>query len=71
LFLKRLEIKKVSYFTRPLPDLNTVKLKREGIKTVINEKQKSALHPSYVSGFVDGEGSFSVSILKRAVYKTG
>jgi hypothetical protein len=29
------------------------------------------LHPNYVSGFIDGEGSFSVSILKRATYKTG
>lgn len=29
------------------------------------------LHPSYVTGFVDGEGSFSVLILKRPAYKTG
>lgn len=29
------------------------------------------LHPYYVTGFVDGEGSFSVSILKRNAYKTG
>src|SRR5271154_1377792 len=29
------------------------------------------LHPYYVTGFVDGECSFSVSILKRNAYKTG
>jgi hypothetical protein len=29
------------------------------------------LHPSYVTGFVDGEGSFSILALKRAQYKTG
>lgn len=29
------------------------------------------MHPSYVTGFVDGEGSFSILVLKRAAYKTG
>lgn len=29
------------------------------------------MHPSYVTGFVDGEGSFSILVLKRATYKTG
>ena len=29
------------------------------------------MHPSYVTGFVGGEGSFSILVLKRAAYKTG
>jgi hypothetical protein len=31
----------------------------------------SPLHPYFITGFVDGEGSFSVSIIKRHIYKTG
>jgi hypothetical protein len=56
-------------FTSPL--LKTGKLKRGGNNTHVRSVKESALHPFYVSGFVDGEGAFSVSILKRAVYKTG
>lgn len=29
------------------------------------------LNPSYVTGFVDGEGTFTVLVLKRETYKTG
>lgn len=29
------------------------------------------MHPFYVTGFVDGEGSFSILVLKRETYKTG
>jgi len=29
------------------------------------------LHPLFVSGFTDAEGSFVVTILKKAGYKTG
>jgi hypothetical protein len=40
--------------------------------TYYNPKGKgNLLHPFYVTGFVDGEGSFVVLALKRAQYKTG
>jgi hypothetical protein len=40
--------------------------------TYYNPKGKgNLLHPFYVTGFVDGDGSFSVLALKRAQYKTG
>jgi hypothetical protein len=35
------------------------------------ESSNLPLNPYYITGFVDGDGSFSVSILKRAIYKTG
>jgi hypothetical protein len=33
--------------------------------------QRAALHPQYVVGFIDGEGSFSVSINKNQTLKRG
>jgi LAGLIDADG endonuclease len=52
--------------------LKTGKLKKRFQSTYSNPKGKfNLLHPSYVTGFVDGEGSFSILSLKRAQYKTG
>lgn len=33
--------------------------------------QREKLHPRYVVGFIDGEGSFSVSINKHKTLKSG
>ena len=33
--------------------------------------QREKLHPQYVIGFIDGEGSFSVSINKHPTLKSG
>ena len=33
--------------------------------------QREKLHPQYVIGFIDGEGSFSVSINKHKTLKSG
>ena len=70
---KQAGIKKVSCYTvSPGPLLlKSVKLKKGNSEIYLGAVKDPALHPSYVSGFVDGEGSFSVSILKRGMYKTG
>lgn len=52
--------------------LKTGKLIKRFKSTYSNPKEKgNLLHPFYVTGFVDGDGSFSVLALKRAQYKTG
>jgi hypothetical protein len=52
--------------------LKTGKLIKRLKSTYSNPKGKgNLLHPFYVTGFVDGDGSFLVLALKRAQYKTG
>ncbi len=43
------------------------------MKPIIGKEriQRDALHPHYVAGFIDGEGSFSVSINKHKTLKSG
>jgi hypothetical protein len=59
LYLKRF-ITSIAYLSNTSSEFN------------LNQPRKSSpLHPYFVSGFVDGDGSFSVSILKRNKYKIG
>ena len=56
--------------------IDTITPPTEGIpvrasETIGKKTSNLPLHPDYVTGLIDGEGSFSVSILKRTVYKTG
>lgn len=50
----------------------TGKLNKRFKSTYLNPKGKfNCLHPYYVTGFTDGEASFVILVLKRALYKTG
>jgi len=39
--------------------------------TSTDTSQESKLDPNFVSGFIDGEGSFSVTFIKDKSYKSG
>jgi hypothetical protein len=41
------------------------------IPTDTSQKIESKLDPNFVSGFIDGEGSFSVTFIKDHSYKSG
>lgn len=52
--------------------LKTGKLNKRWVNTYNKPLEKSNnLHPSYISGFFDGEGSFIILVLKRETYKYG
>jgi len=36
-----------------------------------SQNNESKLDPNFVSGFIDGEGSFSVTFIKDKSYKSG
>jgi hypothetical protein len=41
------------------------------VPTDASQKNESQLDPNFVSGFIDGEGSFSVTFIKDHSYKSG
>lgn len=41
------------------------------VSTDTSQNQESKLDPNFVSGFIDGEGSFSVTFIKDKSYKSG
>ena len=43
----------------------------EGASSKINVNFSQNLNPWFITGFVDAEGSFMVSILKSSTYRTG
>ena len=41
------------------------------VSTDTSQNNESKLDPNFVSGFIDGEGSFSVTFIKDKSYKSG
>jgi hypothetical protein len=62
---------KKDYQNKVLSKLSIRYYSTKVVPTDTSQNNESKLDPNFVSGFIDGEGSFSVTFIKDKSYKSG